>query len=204
MAMVGRLINETLSFFLFSILDVIDIVLCFAYKVADFCFESEWKPCYCSSPKEEAISSRGNKILVSDKGLCSSARLQLEEVSDTLYTRPSLVAELSKVTAAELRRLKVKPFLPPPPKPAVGSTFTVNSTIVEMLQDKINGRQYPIARWSDCDCKLCTCWCSSKKSLFVRAQGPKGNLLSPDRSISFNFFQPNIHLPAVRKLSIRV
>lgn len=174
---IGHFTNEFLSFFFFSFLDLIDILLCFLYKVADFFYESEWKPCYCSSQKEAIITSGDcNKILVSDKALSLSTKLiQLEEVSDTLYARPSLLSELSKVTVNELRRLKVKPFvLGSIPKPAVGSTFTVNSNIVEMLQDKINGGQNP--RWSDCDCKVCTSWSSSsKQSLFVCSQSPKGN-----------------------------
>ena len=173
---IARFSNEALSFFLFSLLDVIDVLLCFVYKVADFFYESEWKPCYCSSHDQEAISSGdGNKILVSEKGLSLSTKLKLEEVSDTLYTRPSLLSDLSKVTVNELRRLKVKPFLiGSTANAAVRSTFTVNSTIVDMLQEKINGGQSP--RWSECNCKLCSCWSSSsKQSLFVRSQGPKGN-----------------------------
>ncbi|KAG7035517.1 putative lysophospholipase BODYGUARD 3, partial [Cucurbita argyrosperma subsp. argyrosperma] len=171
---IARFSNEALSFFLFSLLDVIDVLLCFVYKVADFFYESEWKPCYCSSHDQEAISSGdGNKILVSEKGLSLSTKLKLEEVSDTLYTRPSLLSDLSKVTVNELRRLKVKPFVVgSTANAAVRSTFTVNSTIVEMLQEKINGGQSP--RWSECNCKLCSCWSSStKQSLFVRSQGPK-------------------------------
>ncbi|KAH9718924.1 putative lysophospholipase BODYGUARD 3 [Citrus sinensis] len=43
-----------------------------------------------------------------------------------------------------------------------------------MLQGKIGGQQsHPIPRWSDCDCKFCTCWSSSSRdTLFVKTQGP--------------------------------
>ncbi|KAL0542386.1 hypothetical protein IC582_022492 [Cucumis melo] len=161
---IGNFTNEILSIFLFSLLDIIDIVLCFLYKMADFFFESQWKPCYCSSHKEAITSCDGNKVLVSQNNVLSlSTKLQLEEVSDTLYTRPSYLSEISKVM----------PFVigsPTTAKTTVGSTFTVHSTIVEMLQDKINGGQNP--RWSDCDCKSCTRWSSSpKQSLYVRSEG---------------------------------
>lgn len=138
--------------------------------MADFFFESQWKPCYCSSHKEAITSSDGNKVLVSQNNALSlSTKLQLEEVSDTLYTRPSYLSEISKVMP-----FVVGSTMTAKTTTAVGSTFTVHSTIVEMLQDKINGGQNP--RWSDCDCKPCTRWSSSpKQSLFVRSEGLKGN-----------------------------
>ncbi|XP_059662141.1 probable lysophospholipase BODYGUARD 3 [Cornus florida] len=181
----GRLINEVLSFIVFSILDLLDILLCYVYKAFDFFIEAEWKPCYCSSAKE-AITSSG-QILVSERGeskiVClSSSKLQLEEISDTLYTRPSLVSDVSKSTVSELRRLKMEKTMihscEKVKKGSVRSTFTINSTIVEILQGKMGGQQsQPIPRWSDCDCKTCTSWTSScKETLFVRAEGPKDNV----------------------------
>lgn len=168
LTLTGRFINEAVSFFVFSILDLVDFLLCFLYKVADLFFEAEWKPCYCSSSKE--VITNSGKILVSEQGeskiVClSSTKLQLEEISDTLYTRPSLLSEVSKMTTRETKRGS-----------AVRSSFTVNSTIVEMLQGKIGGQIcHPIPRWSDCDCKFCTSWTSScKETLYVRAEGPKG------------------------------
>lgn len=179
----GRVINEAVSFIVFSVLDLIDFLLCYVYKLADFFIEAEWKPCYCSSGKE-AITSSG-KILVSEQGeskiVClSSTKVQLEEISDTLYTRPSLVSEVSNLTVTELKRLKVdRTFVQSCEKVKKGgtvrSTFTVNSSIVDMLQGKI-GKQllHPIPRWSDCDCSFCNSWTSScKETLFVRAEGPK-------------------------------
>ncbi|KAJ9706348.1 hypothetical protein PVL29_001728 [Vitis rotundifolia] len=182
LTLTGRVINEAVSFIIFSILDLLDFLLCFVYKVADFFIEAEWKPCYCSSSKE-AITSSG-KILVSEQGeskiVClSSSKLQLEEISDTLYARPSLVSEVSKSTVKELKRLKMEGTMIQScekiKKGTVRSTFTVNSTIVEMLQGRIGGQQsHPIPRWSDCDCKTCTSWTSStKETLFVRADGAK-------------------------------
>lgn len=189
LAITGRALNEVVSFIVFSFLDLVDFLLCFLYRFADFWIESQWKPCYCSSAKE-AITSSG-KILVSEQGeskvVClSSSKLHLEDISDTLYTRPSLVSEVSKLTINEFKRLKLDTT-----KTVVrscekikkagngnvrSSTFTINSTIVEMLQGKMGGQQlHPIPRWSDCDCKFCTSWTSStSESLYVKAQEPKG------------------------------
>ncbi|XXG68083.1 hypothetical protein AAC387_Pa06g1258 [Persea americana] len=172
----GRVVNEVVSFIIFTFLDLLDVFLCFVYKTVDFFVEAERKPCYCSSAKEAIISS--GKILVSEQGeskivcLCSS-KLQLEDISDTLYTRPSLVSDISKSTVTELKRLKVEGKRVSE-KVSVRSTLSINSTIVEMLQGKIGGQQvHPIPRWSDCDCKTCTSWTSSCKesTLFVRADG---------------------------------
>lgn len=191
LTLTGRVINEAVSFIIFSILDLVDFLLCFVYKVADFFIEAEWKPCYCSSAKE-AITSSG-KILVSEQGeskiVClSSSKLQLEEISDTLYARPSLVSEVSKSTVKELKKLKLESSMIQSvssdkiKKGTVRSTFTVNSTIVEMLQGRIGGQQsHPIPRWSDCDCKTCTSWStisSSKETLFVRSDGARGNIIN--------------------------
>jgi hypothetical protein len=182
----GRVINEAVSFCVFSLLDLLDFLLCFVYKIADFFIEAEWKPCYCSSGKE-AITCSG-KILVSEQGgskvVClSSTKLQLEEISDTLYTRPSLVSEVSSLTVTELKRLQVADrtaivqSCEKIKKGTVRSSYTVNSTIVEMLQGKFGRHQFhPIPRWSDCNCKFCNSWTSSsKETLFVRAEGLKGN-----------------------------
>lgn len=181
LSLTGSFVNKAVSFIVFSFLDLVDFLLCIVYKVADFFIEADWKPCYCSSAKE-AITSSG-KILVSEQGkskiVClTSSKLQLEEISDTLYTRPSLVSEVSKLTVNELKRLKVDGNVAQScekiKKGTMRSTFTVNSTIIEMLQGKIGGQQsHPIPRWSDCDCKFCTCWSSSSRdTLFVKTQGP--------------------------------
>ncbi|OMP02822.1 Alpha/beta hydrolase-1 [Corchorus olitorius] len=182
LTLVGDVLNKAISFIVFCFLDLLDFILCFVYKVADFFIEAEWKPCYCSSAKE-AITGSG-KILVSEQGeskvVClTSSKLQLEDISDTLYSRPSLVTEVSKLTVSELKKLKLDGTIiqscEKVKKGTVRSTFTINSTIVEMLQGKMVGQQlHPIPRWSDCDCKFCNSWTSSSKdTLFVKAQGPK-------------------------------
>lgn len=168
--MAGRLLNEILSLIVFSVLDLVDLFLCYAFKIADFLMEAEWKPCYCSSAKE-AITSSG-KILVSEQGeskkivdvRVSCSKLQLEEISDTLYTRPSFVSKIAHSSKRIHRR----------------STFTVNSTIVEMLQGRIGKSSeilLPTPRWSDCDCKTCTSWTSScRQTLFVNAHGAQDDV----------------------------
>ncbi|KAK9716716.1 hypothetical protein RND81_06G252800 [Saponaria officinalis] len=169
----GRGINEGVSFPVFIFLDLLDFILCLLFKVADFVIEADWRPS-SSSTEASSISSYG-KILLSEKGqptkivrLASSTKLILEDVSDTLYTRPSPLSEISKTTVNELIRLKK----------GVGPAFTVNSTILEMIQGKI-GRHHkgslPVPRWSDCDCTTCASWTSSSKdALFVHVAGAKG------------------------------
>ncbi|XWS50166.1 hypothetical protein CRYUN_Cryun12cG0065800 [Craigia yunnanensis] len=182
LTLIGGFLNKAVSFVVFCALDLLDFILCFVYKVVDYCIEAEWKPCYCSSAKEAIIGS--GKILVSEQGeskiVCLiSSKLQLEDISDTLYSRPSLVTEVSKLTVNELKKLKLDGTIIQSyekiKKGTVRSTFTINSTIVEMLQSKMVGQQlHPIPRWSDCDCKFCNSWTSSSKdTLFVKAEGPK-------------------------------
>ncbi|TKY52019.1 2-hydroxymuconate semialdehyde hydrolase [Spatholobus suberectus] len=188
LTMSGRVVNEAVSFVVFCVLDLIDFLLCFVFKAVDLWIEAEFRPCYCSSAKE-AITSSG-KILVSEQGgeskivSLSSTKLQLEDISDTLYSRPSLVSEVSRLTLNELKRFKLEdPVLQSKRGNTRCSTFTVNTTIVEMLQGKIGRHQaHPLPRWSDCDCKLCTSWISSssspnnnanaKATLFVKSQCP--------------------------------
>lgn len=179
-ALAGRLVNQVVSFVVFSALDLLDVLLCLVYKLADYAWESEWKPCYCSSSAKDMITNSG-KILVSEGGrskivcLCSSSKLQLDDISDTLYSRRSLVADVSRSTVEELRRRGTKSAKRK--RSAVTTTFTINSTIVQMLQGKIGGQQsHPIPRWSDCDCKICTCWSSpqpSRPSLFHYKEEPR-------------------------------
>ncbi|KAL6004316.1 hypothetical protein ACLOJK_004865 [Asimina triloba] len=168
LALAGRALNDVVSFLVFTLLDVFDVVLCLVFKVVDFIVEAEWRPCYCSAPKEAIMSS--GKILVSEQGkskivcLCSS-KLQLEDISDTLYKRPSLVSDVMKLRGGKqlgaARNVMKR------------STVTINSTIVEMLQAKMGGQHsHPVPRWSDCDCKICAGWSTSTKdTLFVRSEG---------------------------------
>ncbi|TYH03469.1 hypothetical protein ES288_A09G221500v1 [Gossypium darwinii] len=162
LSLAGEILNNAVSFAVFCVLDFVDFILCFVYKIIDFWIESQWKPCYCSSDKQHIIE--GDNILVSEecesKIVClTSTNLQLEDISDTLYSRPSIVAQLSKFIINDLNKTK---------KTTVTSTFTIDSTIVEVLRGNV------VPRWSDCDCKICNSWTSSSKdTLFVKAEGPK-------------------------------
>ncbi|KAG1354650.1 2-hydroxymuconic semialdehyde hydrolase [Cocos nucifera] len=193
-ALVGRVVNDVVSFVVFTILDLLDVMLCLVYKLVDYAMEAEWKPCYCSSSPKDMITGSG-QILVSEKGgskvvRLSSTKLQLEDISDTLFSRPSLVSEVSQTTVRELRRIKMerrgnrRPAAASRGAAGVRSassnttTFTINSTIIQMLQGKIGGHtSYPVPRWSDCDCPTCTSWSSPSGSrdslLFAHADGPK-------------------------------
>ncbi|XP_047319412.1 probable lysophospholipase BODYGUARD 3 [Impatiens glandulifera] len=165
----GRfIINNLLSFIIFSLIDILDFILCYVYKFADYLIETESKPCYCSPVKETITTSRSGNILVSESGQSkifrfSSTRIQLNEISDTLYVRPTTISELSKGYLSENEMSKIR------------STFAVDSPFVEMLQEKIIGvkKDHRIPRWSDCDCNTCNSWASSSSndSLFVRVEG---------------------------------
>ncbi|KAH6817969.1 alpha/beta-Hydrolases superfamily protein [Perilla frutescens var. frutescens] len=163
----GRLLNEILSMIVFTVLDLLDFILCYAFKIADFLMEAEWKPCYCSSAEQDSAAvscSGGAEILVSEEGeskkivRLTRTKLHLEEISDTLYTRKSKM-NMNYSSKIIGRR----------------PSFTVNSTVVEMLQGRIGKHQMlPTPRWSDCDCSTCTSWTSScKETLFVKADGAK-------------------------------
>nr|CAD1835339.1 unnamed protein product [Ananas comosus var. bracteatus] len=118
-----------------------------------------------------------------------SARLELDDVSDTLYSRPSLLAELSRrlnLVAAPSARggASVRAAAAPATMTATTTTtttLTINSTIVQMLRGKIGGgggghASHPLPRWSDCDCVDCNAWCGpsgSPNTLFVHADVPK-------------------------------
>ncbi|KAL4355137.1 hypothetical protein GQ457_06G038240 [Hibiscus cannabinus] len=185
LTLMGGVLNVAVSFVVFCFLDLVDLVLCFVYKVLDFCIESEWKSKKPGSCSKEAINGSG-KIIVSEKGeiesevVClSSSRLQLEEISDTLYSRTSLVTEISKLTINELKNLKFDAHILQSndkiKKGTLRSTITVNSTIVKMLQGRMIGQHlYPVTRWSDCDCHFCNSWTySTKDTLYVKAESPK-------------------------------
>lgn len=187
-ACIGRAINDVVSFIVFSFLDLLDVVLCIVYRVADFFIEAERKPCYCHSSRE-AIAGGGN-ILIEVQGkpkviTLNSSKLQLDDLSDTLYARSSLVSEVSNTTArrfgfdssvghcisgGEKRRRRGS---------VTTSHFAVSSTVVEMHHGRMVGQpMYPIPRWSDCDCEFCNCWTSSiSKTLYVKSAGTKGMMI---------------------------
>ncbi|KAL0741602.1 hypothetical protein Bca4012_083115 [Brassica carinata] len=189
---IARWLNQTVGFFVFFFLDILDFLLCFTYKTLDFFFESEWKPCYCSSPLEAQAKTR--KIIVSERGEYSKVvsmtrtKIHFDEISDTLYSRgPSLLMRLSKLVSS-VKCFNYKGLImrgsvvescdhnyESKKKISSGNKkrlMTLNSTVVEKSTTK--------PRWSDCHCSFCTSWLSpsNKDSLFVEVQQPKGCVLA--------------------------
>ncbi|KAJ1693552.1 hypothetical protein LUZ63_010250 [Rhynchospora breviuscula] len=198
MATFGSALNDALSLIVFSFLDLLDILFCFLYKILDYIMESEWRPCYCSSSPKDMITSFG-KILVSESGrskvvTLSSSKLQLEDISDTLYCRSPLLSDVSRLTVNQLCRLKsasscdTSTVITSRGSAVVRSstagspttTVTVNSAIIQTLQGKIGGhKSHLVPRWSDCHCADCNP--ISPDTLFVKAQGPTdGNIVEED------------------------
>ncbi|KAF8117826.1 hypothetical protein N665_0008s0168 [Sinapis alba] len=201
----GRWLNEAVSFLVFCLLDIVDSLLCLVYKVADYVFEAEWKPCYCLSAKEPITATRGKILLSHNNGVSKiltlspfqelsgrRSKIELDDISETLYTRPSLLSDLS-VTELNKRFVKVsrsdsecshhhheKTLTKNKRRKTITkSSLTVNFTVVEMLREKISPQNlsHDVSRWSDCDCGFCTSWASTSDkdhSLFVKTQIPKG------------------------------
>ncbi|XP_010436140.1 PREDICTED: probable lysophospholipase BODYGUARD 2 [Camelina sativa] len=182
----ARWLNRTVGFFVFSLLDIADFLLCFTYKTLDYFLESERKPCYCYSPPE--AKAKTEKIIVSERGEYSKVvsltrnKIHFDEISDTLYSRgPSLLTRLSKLVRSvkcfnyrglimrgnvvescdhdESKKKKISK--------SKKRLMTFNSTVVE--------KSSTAPRWSDCHCSFCTSWLTSsnRDSLFVKVQQPK-------------------------------
>lgn len=168
LASAGRAANEAVSFVVFLLLDALEVLLCVVYKVADYVVEGAWRPCYCSS------SAATGKIVVSERGgskvvsMLSATRLHLEDISDTLYTRPSVLASAAAASSASSQSQRRAPA------PGV----TVHSAIVQMLRGKVGAgagdgkhRPYPSPRWSDCHCANCNP-ADTDRLLFVHVEAP--------------------------------
>jgi len=178
----SRSLNRTVGVFVFFILDIVDFLLCFTYKTLDFFFESEWKPCYCCPPPEakpiSAGGNRGGKMIVSERSgdyskvvSLTRTKIYLDEISDTLYSRPSLLTKLTKLVKCFKKDVVKCCDESKKRSPSTKKTLlTVNSTVVEKLQRT--------PRWSDCHCTFCTSWLSSSnQSLFVNVQQPTGTYI---------------------------
>jgi hypothetical protein len=202
----GTWLNEAVSFVVFCILDIVDSFLCLLYKAADYLFEAEWKPCYCLSDKEPITTTRGKILLSHNNGeskiltlsplqeLGGRSKIELEDISETLYTRPSLISDISTISVNELNKRFVKVTRSESEcsghnektknkrrRSLTKSSLTVNFTVVEMLRGKIRPQNlnHDISRWSDCDCGFCTSWASTSDknhSLFVKTQIPNGKI----------------------------
>lgn len=165
----GCALNCAVSFVVFSALDVLDVVLCLVYKLVDYAAEAEWKSCYCAAasgpraaqlPLAAAPPAAGGPKVV--RLSASSAKLQLEDVSDTLYVRPSLLADATRAGNGS----------------GVAPALTVSPAIAELIRGKMDRAPRPPRQapcWSDCDCKVCHAWSGSPASsshLYVHVQAP--------------------------------
>ncbi|XP_037459149.1 probable lysophospholipase BODYGUARD 1 [Triticum dicoccoides] len=177
LAAAGRALNCVVSFVVFSFLDVLDMVLCLVYKVVDYAVEAEWKPCYCSAAAREdggggaggAAGAKGALSFVGPRAAAgtkvvrlsssSANKMQLEDVSDTLYVRASLLSDATR---------KPGPIAP---------ALTVSPAIAELIRGKIDRAPRPPRQapcWSDCDCKMCHSWSTGSRAshLYVHVQAP--------------------------------
>ncbi|KAL1222740.1 putative lysophospholipase BODYGUARD 2 [Cardamine amara subsp. amara] len=198
---IARWLNRTVGVFVFFLLDIVDFLLCFIYKTLDYFFESEWKPCYCSSPPE--AQAKTEKIIVSERGEYSKivsltrTKIHFDEISDTLYSRgPSLLMRLSKLVRSVKcfnykglimrRRNVVESCDHDESKKKISCSkkrlMTLSSTVVE--------KSPTTPRWSDCHCSFCTSWLSpsNKDSLFVKVQQPKDNKKARDNVVFIHGF----------------
>jgi pimeloyl-ACP methyl ester carboxylesterase len=159
----GRALNCAVSFVVFSALDVLDVVLCLAYKLADYAAEAEWRPCYCSAAADPRVAQQlPPKPKVVRLSAASPARLhlQLEDVSDTLYARPSLLADATRAGGD-----------------GVAPALTVSpAAIAALIREKTDRAPRQAPCWSDCDCKVCHAWSgtspASLSHLYVHVQAP--------------------------------
>ncbi|XP_066376744.1 probable lysophospholipase BODYGUARD 3 [Miscanthus floridulus] len=168
----GCALNCAVSFVVFSALDVLDVVLCLVYKLVDYAVDAEWKSCYCAAAgpgvQAAAAAAPAGPKVVRVSSETSSAKLQLEDVSDTLYVRPSLLADATRTGSSN--GIHAAPAL------------TVSPAIAELIRGKMDRpprppRQAPC--WSDCDCKVCHAWSVSPASsshLYVHVQAPPPTL----------------------------
>ncbi|WVZ82735.1 hypothetical protein U9M48_029966 [Paspalum notatum var. saurae] len=173
----GCALNCLVSLVVFSVLDVVDMVLCVVYKVVDYAVEAEWKACYCTAAGARAahkdvvvgvgvgapriLGPKVVRLLPPPSPSSSPAccrKMQLEDVSDTLYVRASLLADATKSK-------------PGPGAPAL----TFSPAVAEMIRGKMDRPPRQAPCWSDCDCKVCHSWSAAPGSaslLYVHVQAP--------------------------------
>ncbi|XP_042393549.1 probable lysophospholipase BODYGUARD 1 [Zingiber officinale] len=213
-AAVARMVNEAVSLLVFIVLDLLDALLCFVYKMADYVME-ECKPCYCSSSFNSSDDDDDDVILVAEKGgskllsLTSSAssddtKLHLEDISDTLFLRPCLLADLAQAALHDLCKLKLVSSVASSSSSSAASsssattTFTTNSAIVRVLRGKVGRARGKAATrgassrsWTDCACESCNHWSSpsgERDALFVHVEGPKGEKVAEEDVVFIHGF----------------
>ena len=141
----GHALNYVVSFAVFCYLDLLDGFLCVVYKILDHAIQYECRPCYCCSTSNDIVGTK----------------LQLEGISDTLYSRRSFIKEI-------IKKAKTKHN---------AAFFTVTPPFLHMFHGHTTRKSLRTCRWSDCDCMTCNSWSSSSSagSLFIHVESPKGN-----------------------------
>ncbi|XP_020582708.1 LOW QUALITY PROTEIN: probable lysophospholipase BODYGUARD 3 [Phalaenopsis equestris] len=162
LAVAARALNTAVSIIVFSILDLLDVLLCLVYKLVDFMVEREWKPCYCSFSSSGDIVAKGG-----GGGRGGRSNVPLDTISDTLHFRPYFVSDLASIIFKKYAIHNIPP-----------------QAILEIPSHKAKPRPSP--RWSDCDCHTCNAWSTSgdplSRTLYVRAEG---NLVPPEEDVIF-------------------
>ena len=70
----GNILMSIVTYIVFTFLDLLDPLLCVVYKLIDYVFESEWKPCYCySSNLQDQLDGGGSSRRRSGRILVNSA-----------------------------------------------------------------------------------------------------------------------------------
>ncbi|CAN6288950.1 unnamed protein product [Urochloa humidicola] len=181
LASAGRAANEAVSLVVFLLLDALEVLLCAAYRAADYVAEGAWRPCYCSRSSSSRPPASAGKIVVSERGgskvvsMLSSTRLHLEDISDTLHERPSVLATVASSSASSPAGSGDSSSRRRP------AGVAVHSAIVQMLRGKMGGagkhRPYPSPRWSDCHCANCNP--ADADRLFVHVEAPAAGAAAP-------------------------
>ncbi|WOL00131.1 hypothetical protein Cni_G08844 [Canna indica] len=187
----GRVANDVLGFLVFTLLDVLDLLLCFVYKLADYAVDAHWKPCYCfsSSTGIVPVDNKSRKIFA--LSMVSSTMLRLEDISDTLFSRPSVVSDVFRTVFCKLKVIfrgcaPSSSFAPAQPTRTATCTFIINSTIIQILQRKVSGHEpRPRPSWSDCPCESCSPTSGSPDALFVHAESPKDGKAAAEEDVLF-------------------
>ncbi|WOL09998.1 putative lysophospholipase BODYGUARD 2 isoform X1 [Canna indica] len=164
-------------------LEQVIVLLCFAYKLADHVAEGKQNPCYCSYSPSNAVAtttSCGGEILV--LSMISDAELHIEDISDTLYSRPSVVSQISKSAINELRSLKLVRHRTAPYTSEAACATRVR--VVERPQRiKTAGhKRHSRPRWSDCACDSCT---TSSDALHVHVESPQTDGKAAEEDVVF-------------------
>ncbi|WOL09997.1 hypothetical protein Cni_G18751 [Canna indica] len=112
----------------------------------------------------------------------SAAELHPEDISDTLYSRPSVVSQISKSVLNELRSLKLARRRTAPYTSEAACATRVR--VVERQQGikTVAYKRHSRPRWSDCACDSCT---TSSDALHVHVESPQTDGKAAEEDVVF-------------------